>query len=142
MKKERNDLADMAMELGRMVRKAIATEGAKEESPILMHGLSFIAEKPGMTMTAFAASMQTSPSTATMFVNKLAKAGLVARAADKDNRRSVLLRLTPKGARTVAKHRRMKQAAFAKVFAALSPADRKTLERIFSLLTSTDDSHD
>lgn len=134
MVSKKQDIADMVMELGRTVRKTMASRTQKEESPILMHGLSFVAEKPGMTMSEFAASMCSSPSTATMFVSKLAKGGLVRRIADKRNRRSVLLHLTPKGKRTLERHRRVKQDAFKEIFSVLSPADRRNLERIFSLL--------
>lgn len=143
MKEHCDDIAGMTLELGRLVRKTMARKGASDESPILLHGLSFIGEEKDMTMTEFASAMNISRSTATVFVDRMAKKGLVARAASKENRRTVILRLTAKGKTAVRKHEKLKQAAFEKVFAVLSPSDRKNLARIFTLiLASSPSSHD
>lgn len=143
MIQKHDDIAGMAMELGRLIRKEMA-QGDDEQSPIRMHALCFIKEHPKMRMSDLASLMKISPSTATTFIDRLVKAKLVRRMADKENRKIVCLQLTPQGSKAMAEHHKRKQLLLKKIFAVLSPSDKAHLTRIFSLLLADSDnpSHD
>ena len=141
--KTQQDIAGMALELGRLIRKEMDVHGGDAESPIRMHAACFIAERPGITMSAFAQLMKISPSTATTFIDRLVRAKLTLRKADPRNRKIVHLHLTPRGMKAVEGHLKRKQALLKKVFSRLSATDRTHLRRIFSLLLAhSPSSHD
>lgn len=142
MIQKHDDIAGMAMELGRLIRKEM-TQSDETQSPIRMHALCFIHEYPGVRMSELASLMKISPSTATAFIDKLVRAKLVRRSADEKNRKIVCLYLTANGLRACTEHQKSKKQILKKIFGKLSAADRTHLQRIFSLLLAdSDSSHD
>lgn len=137
MKQSHDDIAGMALELGRLIRKAMVTHGGDIQSPVRMHALCFISDNPGIRMSALASLMKISPSTATAFIDKLVRAKLVRRTADPHNRKIVCLQLTPQGVKAMGEHQKLKRVLLKKVFAKLAAKDRVHLQRIFSILLST-----
>lgn len=134
------DIAGMTLELGRLIRKEMAKKCSCPEGPVRLQALQFLAEQPGVTMSAFAEAMQISPSTATELVDRLSRAMFVKRSFDKKNRRIVRLAITPKGMAVFAKYQKEKQKVLKAMFSTLSSADRKKLESIFSkILTHSHD---
>ncbi len=143
--KHQDDIAGMTMELGRLIRREMSGQCGKNQSPLQLHALAFIQEHPGMTMSEFASHMNVSPSTATVFVDRLVRLTFVKRNADKTNRKMVRLLLTPQGGKVLTENKKLKQLVLHKIFAPLSSADKKELARIFSLLlthTDSPSSHD
>jgi DNA-binding MarR family transcriptional regulator len=65
--------------------------------------------------------------TMTIQVRRLEDAGLVTRTPDPDDARAVLIRITPKGVRTLARVRDDRAAAIDPHIARLGPEDRDTL---------------
>ncbi|MFF2273621.1 MarR family winged helix-turn-helix transcriptional regulator [Agromyces sp. NPDC058136] len=72
-------------------------------------------------------------------VNCLVDAGYVTRRTDDDDRRKVLVEVTPAGDATVKETRRRRDAWIAKRYAALSPEDREVLARATTILGRLND---
>lgn len=139
----RDDIAGMTMDLGRLIRQSIAAHPDQACSVLQMHALDFIEDHKGLTMSQFAEMMKISPSTATVFIDKLVRSKLVKRGVDAQNRKIIRLQLTPHGSDVMAENRKCKQAVLKKIFAPLSSKDRMELARIFSLiLDRSSSSHD
>lgn len=64
-----------------------------------------VAQSENCTMRELSQQLAVSPSTACELVDRLARAGLVQRESDPNDRRIVRLRLAPKGRRLFAKHK-------------------------------------
>lgn len=78
-------------------------------------------------MGAVAERLHIAPRSLTDLVDPLEHAGLLRRETDPDNRRSVLLELTPRGSAVLqALHRRSRESA-ARAFAVLEVAERRQL---------------
>jgi len=74
------------------------------------------------------------PRSATSMVDELERNGLVERRADPDDRRGVLVDLTPRGRTVAVELRRLHQRAVAQVLAPLPKDDRAELERVVGAL--------
>jgi DNA-binding MarR family transcriptional regulator len=89
--------------------------------------LSTIEDQGAARISDLAALDHCSQPTMTMQVRRLEDAGLVARTPDPDDARAVLIRITPKGLRTLTDVRAARGAAIDPELEKLEPADRETL---------------
>ncbi len=137
MKKAQSDLVRMSMDLSRLLRRTVE-RGVGSVNILRLHALGIIGEGNTLTMSEFARAMNVSPSTATEFADRLLACGYIRRAPDAQNRRAVLISLTPLGARLVRSGMRRKERLLSRMFARLSPRDRLHLQRIFRLLLQKD----
>jgi DNA-binding MarR family transcriptional regulator len=138
-RRERPDLDVEALgTLGRLFRTAALTE-SKLARGLAPHGL-----QPGwfdllaalrragapyeLNPTDLMAATMLSSGGVTKRLDRLAEAGLLERRPDPNDRRGTLVRLTPKGKRTIDKAIATHAANETLVLSALSPADRRILD--------------
>jgi DNA-binding MarR family transcriptional regulator len=121
------ELTDAVMAASRLF-VAISARALAEVEPFLtlpqLRALVVLDGRGPITLTALAGELGVNPSTALRMVDRLVTAGSVHREVNPENRREVLLRLTPAGARLVGHVLRHRQAEIARIAARL-PADRR-----------------
>jgi len=89
--------------------------------------LSTIEDQRAARISDLATLDHCSQPTMTIQVRRLEDAGLVTRAPDPNDARAVLIRITPKGVRTLARVRADRAAVIDPHLARLDPEDRETL---------------
>jgi DNA-binding MarR family transcriptional regulator len=117
--------------LSRKLRDDLRRGGPRELSPVQRHTLALLGEEP-MRIRDLAERLGLAESSATRLADRLEALGLARRRADAEDRRSVLLQLTPSGrahARAVAKRRR---AYLVELLRRLEPEERRELVRLFA----------
>lgn len=87
-------------------------------------GLNFLRANPGAPVKAFAETLGVQLSSASGLLDRLTKLGLLKRTHSTEDRRVVLLTLTPEGEQMVDEIREQKKESIARIFAALSPDER------------------
>jgi DNA-binding MarR family transcriptional regulator len=121
------ELTDAVMAASRLF-VAISARALAEVEPFLtlpqLRALVVLDGRGPITLTALAGELGVNPSTALRMVDRLVTAGSVHREVNPENRREVLLRLTPAGTRLVGHVLRHRQAEIARIAARL-PADRR-----------------
>lgn len=85
-------------------------------------------------MADIAAALEVVPRTATSMVDGLENAGLVVRATDPQDRRSILVSLTGEGAHLLDHLARARRRTAEATFSPLSPKDRRELVRLLTAL--------
>jgi DNA-binding MarR family transcriptional regulator len=128
-----HDLGRLSFELSRILRRHTEhhAPGHEEDVSILRaHALASIQDKGQLSLSMFAASMRISLSSASAFVDRLVHQGLVRRAQDQSNRRSIRIQITDKGKRMLVATMERKKRAFSSIFSVLSPADQSRLSHI------------
>lgn len=96
-------LADTVARLRRAMRRAArATTPANPLAVAQLELMSRLSERPGARPGEVARALRLAPNTVTTLVNGLARAGMVSRADDPADRRTVRLRLTADGAEALA----------------------------------------
>lgn len=98
--------------------------------------LWFITQAGNPTMKDVAEHLRCSPPSATGVVDSLVKAKFLARAADKGDRRSVRLTVTPLGARVLTRGWKLMLARMGKLLGKLSKGDQESLALILARLSS------
>lgn len=129
-------LADLFFRLSKRIRHRSAEHLAPVGlTPAQARALRVIShsDQP-LRIVALAARLDIVPRSATAVVDALEELGLVARAPDPDDRRSVLVALTPAGTDLVQRLRDTRRQAAEDLFLALSPADRAELTRLLVAL--------
>ncbi len=94
-------------------------------SPIQMRTLVILASRGAMRAAELAEALRVHPSNATRACDKLVAAGLLDRRENPQNRRTLILSLSPQGKRVVTSIGRRRTRAIAKVLAAI-PVDRRS----------------
>jgi len=98
-------------------------------------GLRVLAEAEGpLRMADVAARLDVVPRSATSMIDTLEAAGLVARAPDPGDRRSVLVTLTGTGHDLLARLQRARRASADELFGPLDAAERAELQRLLGAL--------
>ena len=106
----------------------LATQRARIPLPFAQGRLlSTIEDQGEARISDLAALDHCSQPTMTMQVRRLEDAGLVSRTADPGDARAVLIRITPKGSKTLTQVRVDRGAAVDPYLERLEPADRQTL---------------
>ncbi len=94
---------------------------------IEFHVLEAIAPGSGKTMSETARKLGVTIGTLTTTVNRLIRKGVVERAKIEEDRRIVMVRLTPKGLRAYRHHEAFHQEMLESLSASLSPQDNEVL---------------
>ena len=89
-----------------------------------------------MTPGSLAMRERVRPPSMTRVITSLAELGLVARTADPDDGRQVLVSISPKGVRLIDAERRASQEWLSKRLALLDPDERSTLLIAADLMTA------
>ena len=128
------------METVPLVMRFIRTEMRSRRTPSLsvpqLRVLTFLSRRPGAPLSSVAEHLGVARSTASAIVDRLVRRKLVSRTAHPQERRCVVLTLTPAGAQH---HQRAREAAcahMAKVLAGLSAADLLQVTEGLTLLGS------
>lgn len=106
------------------------------ECTLMQLGLLWhITQAGNPTMKDVAAFLRVSPPSATGVIDAMVKAKLLERAADKGDRRSVRLRVTPHGSRVLARGWKMMLSRMRKLLSTLSKEDQSRLALILARLS-------
>lgn len=99
-----------------------------------MEIVRFIGTQGTVTMRAIANHLKITPPSATSIVDELEKKGVIDRTPDKQDRRVICISLTKKAKDLYARAVTHKQTVIQEMIDRLSPNDKKTLERIITIL--------
>ena len=99
-----------------------------------LQALGFLHRNPGANLSDLAGHLGVGPSAASTLVSRLVSVDQVDRREDPDERRRVLLRLTPQGEGQLDAALAETRAEVAERFEALSARDLATLRRSFDIL--------
>ena len=133
------DLLGQAMrQLRRGTRDALAPLGLSGSQARVVR---LLAAGP-LRMAAIADGLGVVPRTATDVVDSVEVAGLVGRRADPDDRRSVLVALSPAGRRLIERLDAARLASARQVFGGLSPEQRDQLVELLRALCAPDEPAD
>ncbi|MFA7682210.1 MAG: MarR family transcriptional regulator [Candidatus Peribacteraceae bacterium] len=132
MTKEAEKIIAATFQVSRLLRRKIAQaeNGVKSINMLQLYALSYIKERYKATMKEFADHMQVSPPSATSFIDRLVKMGLVKRLPSRTNRKIVQLKLTPLGNSTLTKTLQQEKHIFRPIVEALSRNDQQHMLRI------------
>jgi DNA-binding MarR family transcriptional regulator len=123
-----------------LVMRCIRTEMRSRRAPSLsvpqFRVLTFLSHTPGAPLSSLAMHLGVTRSTASAIVDRLVRRKLVSRTAHPQERRCVVLTLTPAGAQHHQQAREAACAYMAKVLAGLSTADLLQVSEGLTLLGS------
>jgi DNA-binding MarR family transcriptional regulator len=115
------------METVPLVMRFIRTEMRSRRAPSLsipqFRVLTFLSRRPGAPLSSVAEHLGVTRSTASAIVDRLVRRNLVSRTEHPQERRCVVLMLTPAGAQHLQQAREAASARMAKVLAGLSATD-------------------
>ncbi|HUA02456.1 MAG TPA: MarR family transcriptional regulator [Solirubrobacteraceae bacterium] len=114
-----------------LVAEALAAEGLRRQHFVV---LSALAERGAASQAALGRRLLIDRSDMHALLSELEHEGFVARVRDPDDRRRMLVELTPAGARTLKRLDGRIEAAQEALLAPLSSADRRELQRLLALL--------
>jgi DNA-binding MarR family transcriptional regulator len=128
------------METVPLVMRFIRTEMRSRRAPSLsipqFRVLTFLSGRPGAPLSSVAQHLGVARSTASATVDRLVRRKLVSRTTHPEERRCVVLRLTPAGVQHLQQAREATSARMAKVLAGLSAADLLQVTHGLTLLGS------
>jgi DNA-binding MarR family transcriptional regulator len=125
-------LSGLFLALKRALHERLQGSGALKAAPMpRLAVLEMLHGRADATMKDVAAFLCVTPPTATFIVEGMAESGLLTRRQDAADRRSVRLRLTPKGERLHAAGMRKIEASMRRMFSKLDTAEQ---ERLIALL--------
>jgi len=107
----------------RFIRMEMRSRRAPSLSVPQFRVLTFLSRKPGAPLSGVAEHLGVARSTASAIVDRLVRRKLVSRTTHPEERRSVVLMLTPAGAQHFQQAREAASARMAKVLAGLPAAD-------------------
>ena len=126
------------METVPLVMRFIRTEMRSRRAPSLsvpqFRVLTFLSRRPGAPLSSVAEHLGVARSTASATVDRLVRRELVSRMTHPEERRSVVLTLTPAGAQHLQQARAAASARMAKVLAGLPTADLLQVTQGLTLL--------
>ena len=120
----------------RFIRMEMRSRRAPSVSVPQFRVLAFLSRRPGAPLSGVAEHLGVTRSTASAIVDRLVRRKLVNRAVHPEERRSVVLTLTPAGAQHLQQARDAASARMAKVLAGLSAADLLQVTKGLTLLGS------
>ncbi|MDT0548450.1 MULTISPECIES: MarR family transcriptional regulator [Streptomyces] len=123
-RERRAEIADLLEQLAVL---AVRQLGRRDISMTAASALGRLAREGPARLTALAADEGVSQPAMTQLVQRLTKQGLMARVADPDDGRAVLVSITDAGRRLLAERRRDRVARLSDLLAALPPEDQTTL---------------
>ena len=138
------DLADAVARLRRAMRRAARSiDPGNRLSVAQLELLSAVAENPGARPGQIARYLHLAPNSVTTLVNGLHNAGLVTRASNPDDRRTVRLDLTPAGVEAVnrwqATNAKILRAAFGSLHPGWQSLISSSMPALLELIGSIND---
>src|SRR5215208_3262568 len=128
------DLASrLRLDISRMARR-LRQEAGADLSPSMNAALATIERHGPLTPSELAERERVQRPTVTRVLARLEEAGLVARAADPQDRRCSLVSISDDGRALLGAMRERKDAFLARRIDALEPADREALDRAAAIL--------
>jgi DNA-binding MarR family transcriptional regulator len=126
------------METVPLVMRFIRTEMRSRRAPSLsvpqLRVLTFLSRRPGAPLSGVAEHLGVTRSTASAIIDRLVRRKLVSRAVHPQERRSIVLTLTPAGTEHLQHAREAACADMAKVLAGLSATDLLQVTKGLTLL--------
>jgi DNA-binding MarR family transcriptional regulator len=126
-----HECASAVMETVPMVMRCIRTEMRHHGAPLLsvpqLRALAFLHRNPGACLVNVADHLGVTRPTASVIVDRLVRRGLLVRTEDPQERRRIVLRLTPQGSRLLGQVRTATRSWMADV---LARVPRARLRRI------------
>lgn len=120
------------------VMRAIRDEMRQQGPPLLslpqLRTLAYLHCRPGSCLFRLAEHLGVTRPTASSIVERLVRRGMVTRAADPEERRRVVLGLTPMGASHLQRARQSTQAWMATALSRLSPSSLRRIKNGVALL--------
>jgi DNA-binding MarR family transcriptional regulator len=126
-------LRPVLLRLSRELRRETEALGVTSRQATL---LWLVREHPGLTLGELAALERISAPSLSGHVDRLEQAGLLERIRSTDDRRRVVLRLTPPGSRLLRRVRSRRTSWLAERLDALDHAELETIERAIEPLTA------
>jgi DNA-binding MarR family transcriptional regulator len=123
----------LRLDISRMARR-LRQEAGAQLSPSQTAALATIERHGPLTPSELAVRERVQRPTVTRVLARLEEAGLVARAADPQDRRCSLVSISDDGRALLAAVRARKDAFLSRRIDALEPADREALERAAAIL--------
>lgn len=130
------DVMETVPAVMRFIRMEMRSRRAPSVSVPQFRVLAFLSRRPGAPLSGVAEHLGVTRSTASAIVDRLVRRKLVDRAVHPEERRSVVLTLTPAGVQHLQQARDAASARMAKVLAGLSPADLLQVTKGLTLLGS------
>ncbi len=118
----------------RFIRKEMRRHSASLLSVPQFRALAFVDRNPGVSLFQVADHLGVTRPTASVIVDRLVRRGMLLRTQDPEERRRIVLRLTPRGARLLQQARKATRSWMAEVLAPLSHETRGQIEKGVSLL--------
>ena len=115
----------------RLVADALGAEGLRRQHFVV---LSALAERGAASQAALGRRLLIDRADMHAILSELERHGLVARVRDRNDRRRMLVELTPAGARTLKRLDGRIEAAQEALLAPLSSPDRRELERLLTVV--------
>ena len=128
-------LEDLLFAFRRKMVEMLKKEGVKHELTFSqVEIVRFIAEHESVTMKMIADHLKITPPSVTALIDELERKDFIERDSKTEDRRVVSVRFTPKAKKVFEKLSKRKATVLHGMLAKLTPADRKSLERIISIL--------
>ena len=121
-------------ELGRLIRSRM--HAYPTPSMPQLEALHFVHGRGPATMRELAAHLKIKAPSATALVGELCRAGMLSRSTGTADRRSVMLRLTARGARQLRLSIARRQKVIAELLSPLPPGERARFNRILETVVS------
>jgi DNA-binding MarR family transcriptional regulator len=136
----RTQLIQEIVDLQRKVDQARRRRGLDSwlDLPLTMaqlKSLFFISNQAGTTSGKLAAALGVTPTNVTGIIDRLVRRGLVTRAENAEDRRMLLLTLTPRGDELVVRLRELRRSYLMQLLARLDDEDLASLARGLGALT-------
>jgi DNA-binding MarR family transcriptional regulator len=129
-------LISMLFTTGRLIKERTGSQdGVDPFSYLRLETLRFISESGGVAMRDIAYHLRITPPSATSLINGLVKSGQLNRTQDKEDRRVVLLKITPKGEKILATEFKKITKRMEKIFSKLDEKEIKDFIRILEKLS-------
>ncbi len=131
------ELAELVSHASRRLRRGTSSQLAPLGLTMAQSRVLRLVAGAPLRMADIAGRMDVVPRTVTPMVDDLASAGLVTRRADPDDRRSLLVALTPAGRRLLDRLDTARRQSAEDIFGALSERERKELFVLLGRLCRT-----
>ncbi|GAA4231390.1 DNA-binding MarR family transcriptional regulator [Streptosporangium album] len=121
------DPSDLATVLGEFTRRSIRLPATEKHSFTTLSVLHTLAHRGPMRLTALKVTEQITQPAITQLISRLERDGLVERRPDLEDRRAVLVQVTPAGAQIVQTRQRDRVRQFSQLAEALTPEERHAI---------------
>ena len=126
MKHDSDTTLTLMAEFGRQLRTQMRGDTTCP-SISQLEALQFVSEHTSPTMRDLASYLKVKAPSATSLINELARARMISRHGDPNDRRQVRLALTQKGEKELVRISQKKRQIIGSMLRSLSPKDRETL---------------